>query len=294
MGSVWLTQAPLLNFEAPSWTGADIQHSNLVATRISLSQMMLLLTTDSVAQFQNAGCRQGAPPAEPFPPKSSFKNLHFRQSKGGDVLIVSRTLSARMAAPHTLQLDHLKLTSCCLIEGVKDTTKRLLHPDIVLLSPCTGQNAWWSCLKQNNVSTKLKPCVAHGIFLDVMPLLAPPASYRNRQLGCFFKHEGVASASASLVNRPDYGDHAMSGLLHDCRGGAGDNAELPAQQHPSHQPLGAAATADYPGHVQQQYTKLAGAAQDASAQRPDARSQFHQQHRQSSGMVRGHHVTLIS
>ncbi|KAL3143492.1 Leucine-rich repeat-containing protein 49 [Trebouxia sp. C0009 RCD-2024] len=66
--------------------------------------------------------RQDAPPAEPVPPKSSFKNLHFRQSRSGDVLIVSRTLTARMAAPHTLHLDHLKLSSCCLIEGEEQVT----------------------------------------------------------------------------------------------------------------------------------------------------------------------------
>ena len=61
--------------------------------------------------------RQEATQVEPPPAKTSFNGLLFKQSRRGDVLIVSRTLAARMAAPHTLQLDHLKLSSCCLIEG---------------------------------------------------------------------------------------------------------------------------------------------------------------------------------
>lgn len=79
--------------------------------------MMLLSRTDCQGQLSSAVCRQEPPPAEPVAAKSSFNGLLFKQSKRGDVLIVSRTLAARMAAPHTLQLDHLKLSNCCLIEG---------------------------------------------------------------------------------------------------------------------------------------------------------------------------------
>lgn len=62
--------------------------------------------------------RQEAAPVEPPAAKSSFNGLLFKQSRRGDVLIVSRTLAARMASPHTLQLAHLKLSTCCLIEGM--------------------------------------------------------------------------------------------------------------------------------------------------------------------------------
>ena len=70
--------------------------------------------------------RQEAPQPEPILPKSSFNGLLFKQSRRGDVLIVGRTLAARMAAPHSLHLDHLKLSECCLIEGAAINSHRLL------------------------------------------------------------------------------------------------------------------------------------------------------------------------
>lgn len=114
----------------------SLSYQLLASLRSKFSQMMLLLTTDCGNNCQCAGCRQEAPPAEPVPPKSSFKNLLFRQSKSGDILIVSRTLTARMAAPHTLQLDHLKLSSCCLIEGEEHTERKLL---IAHFQPAAGR-----------------------------------------------------------------------------------------------------------------------------------------------------------
>ena len=71
--------------------------------------------------------RQEAPPVEPMPAKSHFNGLIFKQSRQGDVLIVSRSLAARMAAPHTLHLDRLKLTDCCLVEGNTLSNAWLAH-----------------------------------------------------------------------------------------------------------------------------------------------------------------------
>lgn len=49
--------------------------------------------------------------------KAELNGLVFRQSRRSDNLVVARTLAARLAAPHALHLDNLKLTDCCIIEG---------------------------------------------------------------------------------------------------------------------------------------------------------------------------------
>lgn len=50
-------------------------------------------------------------------PRAELNGLVFKQSLRGDALIVSRTLAARLAAPHSLHLDNLRLKECCTVEG---------------------------------------------------------------------------------------------------------------------------------------------------------------------------------
>ena len=55
---------------------------------------------------------------QPAPaPRAELNGLVFKQPSRGDALVVSRTLAARLASPHSLHLDNLKLKDCCVVEG---------------------------------------------------------------------------------------------------------------------------------------------------------------------------------
>ena len=70
-------------------------------------------------QIEN-GCRQERPAeAQAAAPvsKAELNGLVFKQNWRSNALVVARTLAARLASPHSLHLDNLKLTDCCIIEG---------------------------------------------------------------------------------------------------------------------------------------------------------------------------------
>lgn len=96
----------------------------------------------AVIQRMSVSRRQDAPSVEAPSAKSSFNGLIFKQSRRGDVLIVSRTLAARLAAPHTLHLDHLKLNDCCLIEGEEPGQTALSKVGRLHFNACPHKYTW--------------------------------------------------------------------------------------------------------------------------------------------------------
>ncbi|DBA75297.1 TPA: Leucine-rich repeat-containing protein 49, variant 3 [Trebouxia sp. C0004] len=99
-----------------------VPRSNSMPAQQSLARAQSAIHGGRAVSRSASRGRQGASSVEPQPAKSSFNGLIFKQSRQGDVLIVSRTLAARMAAPHSLHLDHLKLSECCLVEGEEQVT----------------------------------------------------------------------------------------------------------------------------------------------------------------------------
>ncbi|KAL0045275.1 hypothetical protein WJX82_002456 [Trebouxia sp. C0006] len=102
-----------------------VPRSNSMPTQQSLARAQSAIHGGRAVSRSASRGRQDTPSAEPQPAKPSFNGLIFKQSRQGDVLIVSRTLAARMAAPHTLHLDHLKLSQCCLVEGEEQSLQAL-------------------------------------------------------------------------------------------------------------------------------------------------------------------------
>ena len=94
--------------------------------------------------------RPGAEAPQPGPaPRAELNGLVFKQSRRGDALIVSRTLTARLAAPHSLHLDNLRLKECCIVEGEGTT-----HP----AWPVQQAGVSLPCLWRGKVSSAAECC----------------------------------------------------------------------------------------------------------------------------------------